>query len=342
MLKKSLSLFLIFIIIFSISACSNHVEKVDIYSKYDYLKDVPEEDFMRFMKSVPKGETSNKELEYLIDLKIKDVSEKNQQVLIDYLITNSNILVSEYRYIIEQYKNDLLKNQDKIDFKTGANKDLLNNRILITTLDELYKNHLYLNYINNNLFINIDYSYILEKYKNYLSEDFIEFFRISEKLEQTQIFTEDSIIFTNVESIILDFQSFAKKYNSSLLFNSALQGYESQLTFYLGMYNLNGIFNEEGKIKEKAIEIYETFINNYPDNDLSQALMLHIENIRNNDNLYYELFDIDTRNLIIDLIQKVFINDVENNENDENISNKDEGYLENVLDAKDIKDLNLK
>ena len=67
------------------------------------------------MKSVPKGETSNKELEYLIE--DKRCFRKNQQVLIDYLITNSNILVSEYRYIIEQYKNDLLKIKTKLILK---------------------------------------------------------------------------------------------------------------------------------------------------------------------------------------------------------------------------------
>ena len=275
--NKRVLLFIISIVMLSsfIGGCSKDVQSLG--EEFEGLESFTDEKFYAFIENYVDEPRDIETVENLIDSRIDNLDENGQNRLVHYHGYNLNQNTRKYAMILEYYKPTLIKDMMKKDFNEDKYLENLDDKVLKVLLEEIKRNKMFVRYVNDDIYVNTDFTRLKEKYEKYMEEDYIEYYSIMEDIENTNLIENNVIIVDELEKMIEKHKDFLFKHNESSLFPIVSNGFLSHLSLYIGMSNLDILVNEDNTVKPEMLEIYREFSEKNSDNALGKFLNQFLE-----------------------------------------------------------------
>ena len=276
--KKMLPLFLLFTGAM-VTGCSNN----DFLSDDEILKVDSYITSMASKESVDIYELQNKISESIPKIKNKDDASSiiNRYI---YILYNEAANYLPYFDIIGKdivdIKNEL--NIEKIDvsmYKEVSTKS----KVVGAILEEMYNKDLMVVDESNSFFTEVNMEKILDKYREYLNTDIIEFleFRASENAVPVfNVNSDEYDLDVLLERAALSVEKIADKQNSEQLGN-----WQSTAAYYYEIIladKTNQFLEEDNKISDEYIKALKTKIDKYKDRQIYTDVTRYIELLENN------------------------------------------------------------
>lgn len=276
--KKMLPLFLLFTGAM-VTGCSNN----DFLSDDEILKVDSYITSMASKESVDIYELQNKISESIPKIKNKDDASSIINKYI-YILYNEAANYLPYFDIIGKdivdIKNEL--NIEKIDvsmYKEVSTKS----KVVGAILEEMYNKDLMVVDESNSFFTEVNMEKILDKYREYLNTDIIEFleFRASENAVPVfNVNSDEYDLDVLLERAALSVEKIADKQNSEQLGN-----WQSTAAYYYEIIladKTNQFLEEDNKISDEYIKALKTKIDKYKDRQIYTDVTRYIELLENN------------------------------------------------------------
>ena len=276
--KKMLPLFLLFTGAM-VTGCSNN----DFLSDDEILKVDSYITSMASKESVDIYELQNKISESIPKIKNKDDASSIINKYI-YILYNEAANYLPYFDIIGKdivdIKNEL--NIEKIDvsmYKEVSTKS----KVVGAILEEMYNKDLMVIDESNSFFTEVNMEKILDKYREYLNTDIIEFleFRASENAVPVfNVNSDEYDLDVLLERAALSVEKIADKQNSEQLGN-----WQSTAAYYYEIIladKTNQFLEEDNKISDEYIKALKTKIDKYKDRQIYTDVTRYIELLENN------------------------------------------------------------
>lgn len=276
--KKMLPLFLLFTGAM-VTGCSNN----DFLSDDEILKVDSYITSMASKESVDIYELQNKISESIPKIKNKDDASSIINKYI-YILYNEAANYLPYFDIIGKdivdIKNEL--NIEKIDvsmYKEVSTKS----KVVGAILEEMYNKDLMVVDESNSFFTEVNVEKILDKYREYLNTDIIEFleFRASENAVPVfNVNSDEYDLDVLLERAALSVEKIADKQNSEQLGN-----WQSTAAYYYEIIladKTNQFLEEDNKISDEYIKALKTKIDKYKDRQIYTDVTRYIELLENN------------------------------------------------------------
>lgn len=153
------------------------------------------------------------------------------------------------------------------DLSKVADEDI---RDKFTALKE--NEHILVYLVNGSMFADVDYGYFVEKYGQYLSDDYLALLKIYRDEKNEDYFDENNVMNTTAITDRLDrLYGMMTEYPDSDVLESMQSTYSFYKSIYLGAFAQSYVY-EDGSIKKEVFDSYVDYASRCKDQDLSAML----------------------------------------------------------------------
>ena len=302
-------------------------------SKFKEVKEYDDDKYYAYIENYLSEARNVKDLETLIDMRINKVDDMGQRRLIHYYGYNLAENAVKYHNLLSFYNDKLLEVMQNPEFDEDKFLEEIDDEVLKTILNQIKENKLFVKYINDGVYVNIDYTQYKNKYGKYIPEDYQAYYSIMEDVENVPIIKNDQLVIENIENIIVKHRDFLQNHNESSLYTVVSNGYLSHFSFYLGLSNQAVLVNQDNTINEEMLQTYRDFADRNKDNELGEFILKIVEKMELFKSNYSQELDDEINNLLMEMYENLMKNMYEVHgipENMEDVEGQD-SYMDNIL-----------
>lgn len=232
------------------------------------LEKMTDAEFEYFFSQYIKESRDTTEIMAIVDASLKTQPAEKYNDMIDALLYNQGLLA-------QRYQTTIAANKDKL---TGLNLnsdefiEKINDKLTKTLVQQIYDNHFYIKRVQNSYLVYIDRDFYINKYREFLDEDMIVYYTLSNQIDDNVIYTSTGIDVSRLLENMFYLQKMALTNKHMIVVNNCANAYMQNLYIFLHMMDVNEYTNEDGTFNQAVRTDYENFINANPDNPISALL----------------------------------------------------------------------
>lgn len=295
------------------------------------LEGMSDAEFEYFFSNYIKEARDSQEIMAIVDASLKTQPKEKHLDIVDALIYNQGLHAA-------RYQTNLVANKDHlagINLNSETFIEKITDKLTRNIIQQIYDNHFYIKRVQNTYLVYIDRDFYLNRYREFLDEDMISFYELSNQIDDNVIYTNTGIDVSKLLENMFALQKMALTTKHMIVVQNCASAYMQNLYVFLHMMDANEYTNEDGSFNEAVRLDYENFIEANPENPISailEEILIRVDDMdgKIDDNFYTYQENIIQRH-IDELIETSYAHRLEEHNGELGANHDQETYSESSL-----------